>query len=254
MDDLNNNGIPDSHEAKMARADLYKLANYSMKLFKMIQEGDELEGWVQAKITKAADYIASVYHFLEYEMKVSEYGDHLETAEMYSESVRRAFAQKLTEAKKQKDKIAAKAKKTLAVDEGRADDIKDRLAAKREEEDDPFSPNYKEKKEKAPTSRKVAGKAYGGSKQKADKEVDESVKPDFLDVDKDSDKKEPMKKAVKDSKVKKEDVNKSDIPAYKRKEKGGDWKVTASDLKAEKDKHISSKAGLAKLKKDRLGE
>ncbi len=57
----------DDHEAKMARADLYKLAQYSAKLFKMINENDELDGWVQSKITKAADYISSVYHYLEYE-------------------------------------------------------------------------------------------------------------------------------------------------------------------------------------------
>jgi hypothetical protein len=57
----------DDHEAKMARADLYKLAQYSAKLFKMIDENDELDGWVQAKITKASDYISSVYHYLEYE-------------------------------------------------------------------------------------------------------------------------------------------------------------------------------------------
>lgn len=57
----------DDHEAKMARADLYKLAQYSAKLFKMIDEHDELDGWVQSKITKASDYISSVYHYLEYE-------------------------------------------------------------------------------------------------------------------------------------------------------------------------------------------
>ncbi len=51
----------------MARAELYKLAQYSAKLFKMINENDELDGWVQSKITKAADYISSVYHYLEYE-------------------------------------------------------------------------------------------------------------------------------------------------------------------------------------------
>jgi len=37
-DDMMNRS-PDKHEAAMARADLYKLANYSMKLFKMIHEG-----------------------------------------------------------------------------------------------------------------------------------------------------------------------------------------------------------------------
>jgi hypothetical protein len=57
----------DDHEAKMAKAQLYKLAKYSAKLFNMIEEGEELEGWVQAKLTKASDYVSAVYHHLEYE-------------------------------------------------------------------------------------------------------------------------------------------------------------------------------------------
>jgi hypothetical protein len=40
--------------------------------------------------------------------------------------------------------------------------------------------------------------------KKAGKPFEESAKPDFLDMDKDGDKKEPMKKAVKDKKVKEE--------------------------------------------------
>lgn len=87
------------HEAAMARADLYKLAQYSAKLFKMIQEGQQLEGWVQAKITKSADYIASVYHFMAYEMKVSEYGEALENAEVYENDLRGQLQQRLVEAK-----------------------------------------------------------------------------------------------------------------------------------------------------------
>lgn len=87
------------HEAAMARADLYKLAQYSAKLFKMIQEGQQLEGWVQAKITKSADYIASVYHFMAYEMKVSEYGEALENAEVYENDLRGMLQQRLVEAK-----------------------------------------------------------------------------------------------------------------------------------------------------------
>ena len=63
---------PDDHEAKMAKADCYKLAKYSAKLFSMIEEGEELDGWVAAKITKAADYISSVYHYLEYEKMARE--------------------------------------------------------------------------------------------------------------------------------------------------------------------------------------
>ena len=99
-------------EGAMAKADLYKLATYSLKLFKKLQDDDQLEGWVQAKITKAADYVASVYHYLEYEMKISEYGSHLESAEVYSESQKAEIKNKLMEAKeKVKALKVAQAKK-----------------------------------------------------------------------------------------------------------------------------------------------
>ena len=58
------------HEVQMARADLYKIAKYAIKLHDMLKgvsEEQGLEGWQQAKITKAADYIGSVYHNLDYE-------------------------------------------------------------------------------------------------------------------------------------------------------------------------------------------
>jgi hypothetical protein len=86
-------------EGAMARADLYKCANYSLKLFKKLSDDDQMEAWVQAKITKAADYIASVYHYLEYEMKFSEYGKALDQSEMYSEDQKAVLKGKLMEAK-----------------------------------------------------------------------------------------------------------------------------------------------------------
>jgi len=63
------------HEVQMARAELYKLAKYSIKLHDMLKgvsEAEGLEGWVQSKITKAADYISSVYHHLDYDMNMGE--------------------------------------------------------------------------------------------------------------------------------------------------------------------------------------
>jgi len=60
------------HEVQMARAELYKIAKYSIKLHDMLKnvsETEGLEGWIQAKITKASDYIGSVFHNLEYDMK-----------------------------------------------------------------------------------------------------------------------------------------------------------------------------------------
>jgi predicted RNA-binding protein with EMAP domain len=63
------------HEVQMARADLYKIAKYAIKLHDMLKgvsETEGLEGWQQAKITKASDYISSVYHNLDYSMKFGE--------------------------------------------------------------------------------------------------------------------------------------------------------------------------------------
>ena len=58
------------HEVQMARADLYKLAKYAIKLHEMLKhvsEAEGIEGWQQAKITKSADYISSVYHSIDYD-------------------------------------------------------------------------------------------------------------------------------------------------------------------------------------------
>jgi len=66
------------HEVQMARADLYKLAKYAIKLHDMLKGVSEekgLKGWQQAKITKASDYISSVYHNLDYEMKFNGAGE-----------------------------------------------------------------------------------------------------------------------------------------------------------------------------------
>ena len=60
------------HEVQMARAELYKIAKYAIKLHEMLKgvsEAQGMEGWQQSKITKAADYIGSVYHAMDYDMK-----------------------------------------------------------------------------------------------------------------------------------------------------------------------------------------
>jgi hypothetical protein len=64
--------VDKDHEIQMARSDLYKLAEYSIKLHEMLKSIPEqkgMKGWQQAKITKAADYISSVFHSLDYDMK-----------------------------------------------------------------------------------------------------------------------------------------------------------------------------------------
>lgn len=56
------------HEVEMARGDLFQAYQNAEKIYKLIKdltEDDGLEGWVQAKITKAADYLNSVRQYLE---------------------------------------------------------------------------------------------------------------------------------------------------------------------------------------------
>ena len=60
------NGKPD-HEVSMASKELDVTARYAQSLAaKMDMAGEaNLPAWVQSKITKAADYISKVYHYLE---------------------------------------------------------------------------------------------------------------------------------------------------------------------------------------------
>jgi RNA polymerase-binding transcription factor DksA len=87
------------HEVQMARSDLYKIAKYAIKLHDMMKnvtEEEGIEGWQQAKITKAADYMSSVFHSLDYDMKFGE-GQVAESKKDLS--YKEALANKLSEAK-----------------------------------------------------------------------------------------------------------------------------------------------------------
>jgi len=55
-------------EGSMAKKQLQQLSDYSNELFGMLNDNEQLESWVQSKITKAVDYISTVKHHLEYEM------------------------------------------------------------------------------------------------------------------------------------------------------------------------------------------
>lgn len=59
---------PDDSEVNMAMAELYKIEKYAASLSELLQHSNSLEGWTAAKITKAADYLGSVFHKLDYDM------------------------------------------------------------------------------------------------------------------------------------------------------------------------------------------
>ena len=50
-------------EVSMARTQLKQIIENATKLMQMAQDGDQYDAWVQAKITKAADYLESVYNY-----------------------------------------------------------------------------------------------------------------------------------------------------------------------------------------------
>jgi hypothetical protein len=54
-------------EGRMAKSEMYKMKRYVDKLSAMLDDGAQLPAWVQSKLTKASDYMSSVFHYLEYE-------------------------------------------------------------------------------------------------------------------------------------------------------------------------------------------
>jgi O-methyltransferase involved in polyketide biosynthesis len=60
-------------EGRMAKRQLSDIAKYSEELSNMLQDETQLEAWVQAKLTKAADYIKTVKHYVEYGMEEGAY-------------------------------------------------------------------------------------------------------------------------------------------------------------------------------------
>ena len=58
------------HEGQMAKSQLERSMKYSKMIYKMIQnvdkgKGVEFPAWVQSKLTKAEDYLQSVYNYLD---------------------------------------------------------------------------------------------------------------------------------------------------------------------------------------------
>tara|TARA_X000001382_G_scaffold126752_1_gene113722 strand:- start:1265 stop:1579 length:315 start_codon:yes stop_codon:yes gene_type:complete len=55
--------------AGMSKSELYHIANMSKELHDMIDDNYPLDDWMEAKLTKAADYVKSVYQSVVYDIK-----------------------------------------------------------------------------------------------------------------------------------------------------------------------------------------
>jgi hypothetical protein len=113
-------------------------------------------------------------------------------------------------------------------------------------------------KEPTPTGVRVYGSSYGNSakakkdqtkspvdnlKGPKDKEMKEAAKPDFLDMDKDGNKKEPMKKAIADKNMKEElKGNQDKIDAnHNNKIDGQDFKILRGKKKVKEGREFTEK-------------
>ena len=78
LDDTDDSGF-------MAKSNLYKLIKSAIALHKIISDDEQLEGWVEEKITLSNDYINTVRDYLEYNMvRGAEEPASAETAPMAS--------------------------------------------------------------------------------------------------------------------------------------------------------------------------
>ena len=63
----------EDHEGSMAKRQMFKTAEYAATIFDMLEDDEELPAWIQSKLTKVADYIGVVKHYLEYDKMVDNY-------------------------------------------------------------------------------------------------------------------------------------------------------------------------------------
>lgn len=60
----------DDLEGEMAKNQLLHVAKYAISMASALDDNQELESWVQSKLTLAKDYVSKVKHYLENELQV----------------------------------------------------------------------------------------------------------------------------------------------------------------------------------------
>ena len=69
---VDHNDNDEDHEGSMAKRQMFKTAQYAAEIFDNISDDDEFPAWIQSKMTKIADYISVVKHYLEYDHVMGE--------------------------------------------------------------------------------------------------------------------------------------------------------------------------------------
>mgnify|MGYP001238021813 FL=1 len=97
----------DDHEADMGRRQMFKTANYAVDIYEMMDDNEDYPAWIQSKLTKIADYIGVVKHYLEYDHVMGEKLDKDATAGDYVKDFRKSKAPQFKgKSKKKKQEMA----------------------------------------------------------------------------------------------------------------------------------------------------
>lgn len=107
------------YEGEMAKSELMLVADKALKISMMLRDDSNLEAWVQSKITKAADYISSVYNYMQYNGSADSAGvtinPEMSTEEVENlDEISKAYKMMLKYKKKKK-----KANEEVELDEAR---------------------------------------------------------------------------------------------------------------------------------------
>jgi hypothetical protein len=65
------------HEGRLARSQLNDLIQNAQALYNQLDEGSEMPGWIQAKITLASDYIAAAIRSADHEKVTGPIGEEM---------------------------------------------------------------------------------------------------------------------------------------------------------------------------------
>ena len=197
------------HEVGMAKSDMYQAMKYSKDIYDMLKrvsEREGIEGWVSSKLTKATDYLSSVKHYIEHEMMQADMaGEDVTEGKMSDIALdMKDLSDAEFQKKHGKSKEEMKASLSEGADKARAIRIDKMMRANRMD-------TLADLLADAMHFAEITGLDFGAEVDKAkgyyddadqQEEGSEKAKPDYIDIDGDGDKKEPMKKAAKDKKEK----------------------------------------------------
>ena len=97
----------EDHEGNMAKRQMFKTAQYAVEIFDNIHDDDVFPAWIQSKMTKIADYIGVVKHYLEYDHIMGEKLDKDATAGDYVDDFKKSDAKQFKGKSKKKRKEMA---------------------------------------------------------------------------------------------------------------------------------------------------